>query len=194
MRKTMVSLLVVSALSGMAYAQSGPAVENSANPAVEISIAFVNMERLVEEHPLTRARRDAIQAQMRTRLDEMRAQIEQMEGMRDAGSVYVEGSSEQLELQSKMRRLEANLKLEKRLIQAEFQVEIVKATRDIYAKCKEAVATLAKERNISVVAMVSDSPLRGRTQTELVGDILTRPFLYHDASLDITDEVLKRLQ
>jgi hypothetical protein len=152
------------------------------------------MERLVDEHPLTRARRDEIQAHMRSRLDEMRAQIEQMEAMRDSGSVFVEGSAQQLEVISNLRRFEANLKLEKRLIQAEFQVEIVKATRDVYSKCKEAVAAVAKERSLLFVVMVSETALRGRTQSELVGDIMTRPFIYHDPSLDITDEVLKLLK
>lgn len=187
------SLLMICVAASAAFAQDDAGISGGRSGTGPFPIGFVNMEKLVEEHPLTKSRREAIQAQMRSRLDALRSMIEQMETLRESGTLYADGSPEQLDILSQMRRLDATLKIEKRLIQAEFQVEIVKATRDIYSRCKEAVARLAEERGLMMVAMVSDSELRGRTQNELVGDILTRPFLYFHPDLDLTEEVLKRL-
>ncbi len=66
----------------------------------------------------------------------------------------------------------------------------VNAYADIYA----AVATVAKERGISLVLTKDQPPLATRSMVELLGKLYyRRQVLYADDSLDITDEVIKVL-
>ena len=90
----------------------------------------------------------------------------------------------------RIEKLEATLDLERKIIRIEFQLKVVEALRDVYGRCKAVVKQVAEERGFGAVAMISDSEVQGRTKSELVGDILTRPFIYAHDSLDITDEVL----
>ena len=181
-------------LSAQGPKGTSPATKVLLRPAANPVIAFVNMETLVDKHPSTKARQDQIRAQLTSRLESLQATRDSMITMRQELDLWVEGSEEYLSIISKIRMTEASLEFERQIIQAEFQVAITNAMREIYERCRSAVAEVAKDEGISVVAMFSDKPLQGMTQAELAGDILTRPFVYHNPELDITAKVMAKIQ
>lgn len=180
----------------------GTAAQNGAEKTGTLTIpkpraftmGFVDMERLIKEHKTTKAKTEQFQKEFRDQMEKLKLQVDEMNNIRDTLDVHAEGSREHLEQLKRIKKLEATLELEQRIIKIEFQLKIVKTLKDIYQRCREVVGVVAKERQFSAVAMVSTSEVDGRTRSEIVGDILTRPFVFFDPALDITNEVIARMK
>ncbi|MEE2714143.1 MAG: OmpH family outer membrane protein [Planctomycetota bacterium] len=157
-------------------------VEDVAEP-VACTLAFVDMEKLMREHPATKAKTEGFQIEFEARMDVLRNAISKQ-------STLGQPRAPHLAQLKRIKKLEATLDLERKIIRIEFQLKVVEALRDVYGRCKAVVKQVAEERGFGAVAIISDSEVQGRTKSELVGDILTRPFIYAHDSLDITDEVL----
>jgi len=165
--------------------------QNGSPPApAAFAMGFVDMEKLVREHPATKTKTDGFQIEFEARMEVLRNQVARMTSLRDSLEVLEPGSPEHLAQLKRLKKLEATLDLERKIIRIEFQLKVVDALRDVYGRCKAVVKQVAEDRALTVVAMISDSEVQGRTKSELVGDILTRPFIYAHDSLDITGEVL----
>lgn len=181
------ALALVVGLAPLSVAQNG------SSPPDTFQMGFVDMERLIKEHPLTASKTKAFQTQFESRMETLRNQFAEMNELRDTIDLNAPGSPEHLAALKRIKKLEATLELERKIIRIEFQLKVVDALKDVYEKCKLVVSEVAKERNMSAIAMVSSSEVGGRTRQELVGDILTRPFIYAHEHLDITDDVLRRM-
>ena len=182
-------LTFVLALGVALAAGCADVVEDVAEP-VACTLAFVDMENLMREHPATKAKTEGFQIEFEARMDVLRNQVAMMTSLGVDVELLEPGSLEHLALLKRIKKLEATLDLERKIIRIEFQLKVVEALRDVYGRCKAVVKQVAEQRGFGAVAMISDSEVQGRTKSELVGDILTRPFIYAHDSLDITDEVL----
>jgi len=181
------ALAFVAGLAPVALAQNG------ASPSEEFTMGFVDMERLIKEHPQTKAKTDTFQREFETRMEALRNQFSEMNNLKEGLDVLQVGSPEYLATLKRIKKIEATLELERKIIRIEFQLKVVDALKGVYEACQAVVSQVAKERGMSAVAMISSSAVGGRTRSELVGDILTRPFVYAHDSLNITDDVLSKL-
>jgi Skp family chaperone for outer membrane proteins len=71
--------------------------------------------------------------------------------------------------------------------------ETFRYTKDVYQDVLDAVEKVAKERGYQLVLFKESPNLTSRNYDELLEQMARRKVLYSDASLDITDDVLKRL-
>jgi Skp family chaperone for outer membrane proteins len=163
-----------------------------ARPAV--SIGFVDMELIIEQHPETKAKADELQQRLKTRIDELRQQAESVRAMETDLDLLTEGSPEYRERLREIRRRKASIDLDQKILRVEMNLQLVDALKKIYEQSKQVVAEVARERGFTIVAMYSSGPVNGRNRNELITDIVTRPFIYHDQALDITQDVLGRLR
>ena len=86
------------------------------------------------------------------------------------------------------------MELDQKILRIEFDLRLVDELKDIYNRSRVAIKEVAEAERIPVVAMYSSSEVGGSSRRELIGDIVTRPFVYHDPALDITDRVIARLK
>lgn len=179
------ALALVAGIAPLTVAQNG-----SAPKPAPFAMGFVDMEKLIREHPATKTKTEGFQREFEGRMEELRNQVSTMNSLRETLEILEVGSPEYLAQLKRIRKLEATLELEKKIIRIEFQLKVVEALKDVYQRCRAVVKQVAVKRGLAAVAMISDSEVQGRTRSELVGDILTRPFIYAHQSLDITDEVL----
>lgn len=170
------------------------AVPAAAQAPAAFTMAFVDMEKVVQEHPSTKARTDELQKELVSKIEELRATANAIRTKEENLDLLTEGSPDWLELLRQIRRDRAAVELDGKILRAEFQIKLVEAMKKIYEASKKVVAELAVERNLSAVAIYSSSPVGGRTRNELVTDIVTRPFIFHADALDITAEVISKLK
>ncbi len=71
--------------------------------------------------------------------------------------------------------------------------ETYRYTKEVYQDVMDAIEKVAKERGYQLVLFKESPNLVSRTYDELLEQISRRKVLYSDPSLDITDDVLKRL-
>ena len=71
--------------------------------------------------------------------------------------------------------------------------ETYRYTKEVYQDVMEAIEKVAKERGFQLVLFKESPNLVSRTYDELLEQISRRKVLYSDPSLDITDDVLKRI-
>jgi Skp family chaperone for outer membrane proteins len=71
--------------------------------------------------------------------------------------------------------------------------ETFRYTKEVYQDVLDAVDKVAKERGYQLVLFKESANLTSRTYDELLEQIARRKVLYSDSSLEITDDVLKRL-
>ncbi len=185
MSRFILSALLFALVMPVAVAQNGAAP--TATPFV---MGFVDMERLIREHPATKTKTEGFQREFEERMEEVLNQVSTMNEMRDSLEILEPGSPAHLTKLKNIKTLEATLELEKKIIRIEFQLKVVEAMKDVYGRCKAVVKSVAKKNGMKAVAMVSQSEVQGRTRSEVVGDILTRPFIFAHDSLDITEDVL----
>jgi Skp family chaperone for outer membrane proteins len=159
-----------------------------------LSIAFVDMERIIKEHPETAEKTASVERELKSRMEALKQEADRMRSLRDDLDLLKEGSPEWLEQLKKIKMLESTLELDQKILRIEFDLRLVEELKDIYNRSRTAIKEVAEAKRIQVVAMYSSSEVGGSTRRELIGDIITRPFVYHDPSLDITDEVIARLK
>ena len=170
-----------------------PGQNGSAPAPAPFAMGFVDMEKLMRAHPETKAKTDGFQLQLESRTEGLQFQRSKLVKQQAGLELLEPGSPEHLDLLKQIKKIEATLELETKIIRIEFELKVVDALKDVYGRCRTVVKQVAEERGFRAVAMISGSEVQGRTKSELVGDILTRPFIYADKSLDITDAVLARL-
>ena len=176
-----------------ARAQNGSAPASGSAP-VAFAMGFVDMEKLIREHPATKSKTEGFRREFEVRMEDLRIQVSTMNELRATLGILEPGSPAHLAQLKRIKKLEATLELEKEIIRIEFQLKVVSALQDVYGRCKAVVKQVAEKRGFRAIAMISESKVQGRTRSEVVGDILTRPFIYADESLDITDDVLAILK
>jgi Skp family chaperone for outer membrane proteins len=71
--------------------------------------------------------------------------------------------------------------------------ETYRCTKEVYLDVLDAVEKVAKERGFQLVLFKESPDQATRNYDELLEQVSRRKVLYSDPSLDITNEVLKRL-
>ena len=80
----------------------------------------------------------------------------------------------------------------------EYQKEVLTVesevwTKTLYEKLLEEIGNLARQKGLSLVLSKDETPLKERKLSELYNLILSRKVLYNSSTLDITEELHKRI-
>jgi Skp family chaperone for outer membrane proteins len=157
-------------------------------------VGFVDMERIVREHPQTKIRLDKLEQETNEALQKLKNDFDRAKASESGLDTYAEGSPEYISLLTRIRQERAEIEINRKAVVARLNIESVNVTRDTYNLCRGEIGRLAQELKLSVVAMYSSSDVKGQSRAEVLTDIITRPFIYHDSSLDITEQVLARIK
>ena len=65
--------------------------------------------------------------------------------------------------------------------------------KKVYKEVRREAEAVARARNLKAVFMVADAKISGRTRDQVSSEILVRSVLWFDPSLDLTAELLRRL-
>jgi len=170
-----------------------------AGQAPVLEIGFVDVERVIQEYKKTReitreldkriseekrllaARKEALRHKMDA-LDALELEADDLDAM-------VKGI--QLKKEIALETVDIELSEKHALIQLE--QGLVLHIKKVYSEiCREAEA-MARERGLKAVFMVANSKIEGRTRSQVNSEILVRPVLWFDPSLDLSSAMILRL-
>ena len=186
-------ILLLALLAGLvAYQTQANRASSSAPPAV---IATVNIERLFQNLD-ERSAADTRLTRLAEELDaESQRRREEMQQLNEELEIYAPGSKQHQEhneqIALKGYQLQGFLDFAMRKLDAEKS----KFFRRLYDRIKQAVAATAQENGYDVV-FVDDSVVdlpRTATEEEMKRQISARRMLYTNAQIDITDELVERM-
>ena len=189
-RLMMVSCFVVLAavLAGAAAASAGRNVT-----AAPVSVAVVDYEKLITEHPRTKEAREAAKREAVAKTEALRNKEALRKSLIESRDMLRPGSKAYLDFQKKIQIHEKTVELDLDMIQVEYQFTVVSALREVQEMVEKEIREVALEKGIQIVLNRSSRPVGGRTSFEFLDRLAMRDTAYAHDALDITKEVMARL-
>lgn len=143
--------------------------------AADLKIATIRVGDVVQQSPQFKAGADKIKAEFDRRKNDLEADLKKFQA--DAGKYQKDGQlmspADQAKTEKDLTARQVDLQYKQRQFQEDFQNRDRQLTTDMMAQIKSVIEKVAKEKNLDAV--------------------LQDP-VYATAAVDITDDVLKRLQ
>lgn len=183
-----VSLALLGLLAIAAFAQDKPQPPRS-------GILVLSMMRAIDE---TDEGKDIInklkeeQASKKQEITEQVAKLqEKVKVLREAKAA--DRTPEYYAELEKAMETSARLEMEKNIFMAKKQDELTRAMQQLILSAQEKAREVMKERGAEMVLLTKVGPIEFASDQDVQQELLTRRILCYDESLDITDEVIKRM-
>lgn len=137
--------------------------------------------RIRQEQGIVRQRKDALREKMR-RLDDPDTSDEK-------NVALLKRARQQRDIE--LERVDIELSEKSALIQLE--QDLVEHMKKVYKEVRREAEAIARDRRLKAVFMVADGKIGGQTRDQVSSEILVRSVLWFDPSLDLTAELLQRL-
>lgn len=163
-------LTIIGVLLGLAVMIANPATAN------QTSLAYVDMERLLQRAPQIVEGRAKLEEEFRLRGESIAEEEQRLEELRqrlrDEGDLMSEAQLRQLE--RRIAALEIEIERSSETLQDEFSIRLNEEMVEVQEQMNSVIRELARERSIDMV--------------------VANPVLFASERIDITDLVLERLQ
>ncbi|HYC78109.1 MAG TPA: OmpH family outer membrane protein [Planctomycetota bacterium] len=113
--------------------------------------------------------------------------------LKEGLDLFIEGSRERLDQEKKIRLAEIEVDLNTKLAAYEIQGRIAENLKKVYGDVADTAKKIAEERGIKLVISYNGNPITAKTEEGVKNAIITRAVLYADPSIDLTAEVVARL-
>ncbi len=122
---------------------------------------------------------------------ENRKRVTKLEGLKMTMEGYKPGSKEHTKVLDDFKRQMIGLKVWLEIERDSVLADHRRLTEEMFKQIRDAIATVAKERNIDLVIQLAPKELNARNYEELVAQIDRRKVLYNTQDIDITKTVLQ---
>ena len=163
-------------------------------PLPPTRVAVCDVAQVVNNAEKVRAASEAMTRRLeKLRADDQKRQAKLNDLREELEEGYAPGSEAYEKVLERMEKLavERNVWLEFEKNKAERRRATL--TRQTYADIRQAAAAIARRRGLDVVLSIDRGALMGQTSPELVNDMARRNVLFAADRVDITEEVLDRL-
>jgi Skp family chaperone for outer membrane proteins len=157
------------------------------------NLGFVDVQRVIFEYKKTRDITESLEKKMQAHLERVRQQKASIRAKKENAEVLQGNSLQQLQALKEIKLDEVELDLQQKNVSYRLEQEIVDHMKKVYAEILREVESLARDRNLTAVFMVSTEELGGRTRAEVSSNILVHPVLWFDPHQDLTTEIIQRL-
>ncbi len=164
------------------------------------SVGFVNVQKVIFEYKKTQEITKTFENRIRLERNLIRQKREalraKLEALREQESEAIERNAALLERAKKQKEIaldEVEIELHEKNTLIQLEQDLVQHMKKVYREVRRESEAIARERGLKMVLMISDDKIGGRTREEVSSEILVRPVLWFDPSLDLTSELLQRL-
>jgi len=183
----------IAAVVVMALLFDGNVAKSKSEPAGSVNIGVVSVKRIYDESKKNAQYRDSLaaeQEQVLAQLEKARADIEaERAGLKTLKPGSTEHMGQVKVLLEKQARLSAEQEFQKQQLAVKERQWIEQMHNDIVRITRE----VAEKRNLDIVLENSEIDLTEVPDDMLVMSILMRTVMYSAGGIDITDEVMERL-
>jgi len=194
-RKTIVTVSLLGlALTAVILGGSGllagpPAAPRAAATSVgvcDVVEVFANYQRAKDLEEQMNERKKAFDAESNKRVKSIEALQIQLEGL-------ATGSEEHNRLLQQIQRQTVERAVWSRMQEQSLMRDHLRLMKEVFAEVRKAVGEVAKDKGVDVVLQLEPNELTARTAAELVAQVDRRKVLYSADSINLTREVLRKL-
>ncbi len=161
------------------------------------SMGFVDVQRVLLEYKKTAEISEALDKRIAQARNEIRNEREKLKAMMDdLESSALRLSDEplkRLEDEKKIALARIQLEIREKNYLFELERDLVDHMKKVFEEVRRYAEVISNERRLGAVFLVNTNDLEGRTREELTRAMVLRQVLYHDPALDLTSEIVKRL-
>jgi Skp family chaperone for outer membrane proteins len=158
-------------------------------------IGIVDLERVVDSFKKTESLKEGLRQQIEPMLEAVKTRERELK-KEEEELQFLNPASPDFKTKSQALRVEKfRLRMQAEDLEADWNARVVKAYRVILEDIEKEIASLARDKGLAAVLRVGGVDLTGAEADEkdVVFKLKLKNILYHDPSLDLTDEVLARL-
>lgn len=170
-----------------------PAGAARAQDAGVVRIAFVDVAEIFQKYKKARDIEQETRLELEKVDAELREKFEQIEEMRDELDLLVPGTTEYREKARQIDFEAFKLEYREKELKRTILENAVKKMNLVYTEIRRECENYARKNGLAAVLMYNAQEIEAKSLDELRVLIASRPVLYRDKGLDITEEILKSL-
>lgn len=159
----------------------------------ETNIAVLNVARIFEDYSMTRDLETVFDQARRDAAGEAERRRNSMDQMRRALAAFDPDSADFVRREEELTKTEIEFQVWSKTMEKKLKGDHLRWMRKIYRNTQETIAAIARERNIALVLTYDELADDAPDSVALRQQILLQKVIYHDDRVDITNEVLNRL-
>lgn len=159
-------------------------------PAV---IAAINMQKVLSEYNRYKESSEKFEADSMQKRKELELLLAEARDHAEKRESFGVGTPDYQAFSDKLADTQAKFEAQKQKIAADFAIRESNAVAEIYNDVRYIVEYISKQKNISLVMQVGSSDKLTGENPDLVMSTVLQPVVYHDPSIDITDQVISTL-
>lgn len=168
-------------------------------PAQSLSVGFVDVQQVIFDYKKTKEITKTLenrirqeQALVRQKKEALRVRIEELATV-DTSDQKNASLLDRAKKERDIALEKVDIELQEKNALIQLEQDLVEHMKKVYQEIRRESEAIARERGLKAVFMVADDKIGGRTRDEVSSEILVRPVLWFDPSLDLTAELLQRL-
>ena len=199
MKNIVVTSLLVLAV-GVALALTGVAQNAAPAPApVRSSVAVVDVNKIMTEWKYVSARKTDLENQFKPKFEALKARADELQKQAQVLKTMKRGEPEYQQLENQLIRKEQDIKTDNGILSKEFDEQAAKIFQDAYKYIKQHAAFYAKQIGATCVIQVNTANEfqaynpRVSVSELTVQEVVARQVIWYDAAINVTDQILTRL-
>ena len=185
---------------GVALALTCGAQNNATAPAqVRSSVAVVDVLKIMREWKYVTARQTDLENQFKPKFDALKARGEDIKKQAQVLQTMKRGQPDFTQLEDSLLRKQQDIQADANILNKQMDEQSAKITQDAYKYIKQHAAFYAKQFGATCVIQINSSeefqafnPRATVSQTTNM-EVLGREVIWYDGAINITDQILTRL-
>lgn len=165
-------------------------------PAQGLGVGSIDVQKVIFDYKKTREITEQLEKKLVTHAGTMRQEQSRIKGMMDsleAMTGATEDPLDRLRSEKNIKLAQADLEVQEKNVRFQLEQELVVHMKKVYKEVLREAEAIAREKRLTIVFMLKTGDVDGRNREELSSNILVRPILYIDPAVDLTGEVIQRL-
>lgn len=161
----------------------------------QTQIGYIDVQKVIFEYKKTRDITDGLEKKLAAHRATVLQERDRIRGMVSAAENTVEEDPiARLTRDKEIRLAQVELEIKEKNVLVQLEQDLVVHMKKVYKEVLREAESIARDRRLQLVLMMNaKTDIEGRSQTEVSSNILVRPILYIDPALDLTAEVIARL-
>jgi len=172
---------------------AGVFVGSAASQAVfaPAKIAFVDVGRVFKEYAKAQDIQQQVKAEIQKINQALAGRVEELKKRRGELELLLPGTPEYRQKQRELDRDAFAVEWDEKDQKGTLERSMIKRMSHVYTEIRHEAENFARRNGLQGVYMVNTYDLQARSQEELQVLIASRPVLYWEKGLDITDDILR---
>jgi|GEM_PF-3548104 len=162
-------------------------------PKTGMKIGFADIKKIIDEYKRTQTLEEKIDREREKKSDEIQKKKTKLDEIKDELKMLAKGSLVFFKKTKEGRRLEMEINLMEDELKIDLQRRLLWATKQIYEDISMKIEDFAREKGYMVIFKVEKGEIESESKAELILKINSRSVLYYDPSLDVSQEIIDRL-